>query len=146
MRIMGLDVGGKTIGVALSDEMGLTAQGLKVIKRAWIKKDIEEVLKLVDDYSIKEIVIGLPVNMDGTIGPQAQVVLRFIDSLRGGTTVPVIPWDERLSTVAVTRVLLEGGVRREKRKGVVDKLSAVYILQGYLDRKRNIHVPPGHKG
>lgn len=140
MRIMGLDVGGKTIGVALSDEMGLTAQGLKVVKRAWIKKDIEEVLKLVDDYSIKEIVVGLPVNMDGTIGPQAQVVLRFIDSLRGGTTVPVIPWDERLSTVAVTRVLLEGGVRREKRKGVVDKLSAVYILQGYLDRKRKTGI------
>jgi len=135
MRIMGLDVGGKTIGVALSDELGLTAQGLKVIKRIGMKKDIEGVLKLVDDYSIKEIVVGLPVNMDGTIGPQAQVVLRFIDKLKGETTVPVIPWDERLSTVAVTRVLLEGGVRREKRKGVVDKLSAVYILQGYLDRK-----------
>ncbi|MBI5286352.1 MAG: Holliday junction resolvase RuvX [Deltaproteobacteria bacterium] len=133
MRIMGLDVGDKTIGVAISDEMGLTAQGLKVIRRVGIKRDVVEVLRLVKDYSVEEVVVGLPKNMDGTIGPQAQKVLRFVERLGEEISAPITLWDERLSTVAVTRVLLEGGVKRKQRKGVVDKMAAVYILQGYLD-------------
>ena len=136
MRIMGIDLGSKRIGIAISDEMCWTAQGIKVIKRVGINRDIEEIIKLVKEYSIDEIVVGLPVNMNGTIGKQAESVLIFVERLKSKINIPVATWDERLSTVAVTRVLLEGNVKRNKRKEVVDKMAAVYILQGYLDRKR----------
>ncbi len=135
MKIMGIDLGSKKIGIAISDEMCWTAQGIKVIKRIGINRDIEEIIKLVDEYSVDEIVVGLPINMNGTIGHQAEKVLNFIERLKCKISIPVNAWDERLSTVAVTRVLIEGNVKREKRKEVVDKMAAVYILQGYLDSK-----------
>lgn len=135
MKIMGIDLGSKKIGIAVSDEMRWTAQGIKVIKRIGINKDIEEIIKLVNEYDVGEIVVGLPINMNGTMGQQAEKVLNFIERLKAKITIPVNTWDERLSTVAVTRVLIEGNVKREKRKEVVDKMAAVYILQGYLDSK-----------
>ena len=135
MRVMGIDIGSKTIGVAVSDGMCLTAQGIKVIKRKGINRDIEEVLSIAGEYAVNKIVAGLPINMNGTIGKAAEGVLSFIGKLKKNTPLPVTTWDERLSTVAVTRVLLEGNVKRKKRKEVVDKMAAVYILQGYLDKR-----------
>lgn len=136
MRIMGLDVGKKTIGVAVSDEGALTAQPLLTIKRTSKAKDFAELQRIIREFAIETIVAGLPVNMDGTLGPQSQVMLKFIDDLKAETGLPVIAWDERLSTIAVTRVLLEGDISRAKRKEVVDKMAASYILQGYLDSRR----------
>ena len=136
MKIMGIDLGSKTIGVAVSDELAMIAHGVKVIRRVGINKDIEDIEKLVNEYSVDEIVVGLPINMNGTMGQQAEKVLNFIERLKDKIVIPVNTWDERLSTAAVTRVLIEGGVRRKDRKDVVDKVAAVYILQGYLDSKR----------
>lgn len=136
MRIMGLDVGKKTIGVAISDENSITAQPLKTIMRASRDKDTEELKGIIREFEIESIVVGLPVNMDGTFGPQSQLVLKFIETVKAETGLPVEPWDERLSTIAVTKVLIEGDISRKKRKEVVDKMAASYILQGYLDSKR----------
>ncbi len=136
MRIMGLDIGKKTIGVALSDPEGLIAQPVATIKRTTFSNDIEEVLRLSADHSVAVIVAGLPLNMDGSRSAQTEFVLKFAERLKERTDIPIRTWDERLSTMAVERVLIEGGARREKRKGVVDKLAAAYILQGYLDSRR----------
>ncbi|MFQ5464392.1 MAG: Holliday junction resolvase RuvX [Thermodesulfobacteriota bacterium] len=135
MRILGLDLGKKTIGVAVSDEAGLTALPVRTIKRTNYRADIEEISRLVAEYEAGEIVVGLPVKMDGTFGDMAVMVLKFIEKLKEKTELSVRTWDERLSTVAVTRVLLEGDVSRARRKEVVDKLAAAYILQGYLDSR-----------
>ena len=132
-RVVALDYGGKRIGVALSDELMLTAQPFTVIKRTSIAADIAEIGRIVDESGASLLIVGMPYNMDGTRGPQAERVGKFMAKLEKSITVPVLAWDERLSTVAVTRTLIEGGVTREKRKKVVDKLSASYILQGYLD-------------
>lgn len=134
MRIMGLDMGKKTIGVAVSDETGLTAQPVATIRRSSLRKDLDELSRLIAEYSVTGIVLGLPVNMNGTMGPATESVLKFAGDLEERTGMAVKTWDERLSTVAVTRVLLEGGIGRERRKEVVDKMAASYILQGYLDR------------
>jgi putative Holliday junction resolvase len=139
MRIMGLDLGSKRIGVAVSDELSLTAQPLTLIKRTSIEKDISGILQIASEYSVGAIVVGLPLLMDGSKGQQARLAERFMDLLREKTSMPVEGWDERLSTAAVTRVLIEGEVTRAKRKGVVDQLSASYILQGYLDSKKKRH-------
>lgn len=136
MRVMGLDLGTKTIGVAISDEAGLTAQPVVTVKRTSLKKDLEEIAGFIEKYSVGTVVVGLPVNMDGTIGPRGEATLKFIDKLKGAVGVPVCPWDERLSTAAVQRMLIEGDLSRARRKEVVDKLAASYILQGYLDSKR----------
>ncbi|HIC92015.1 MAG TPA: Holliday junction resolvase RuvX [Syntrophaceae bacterium] len=138
MRIMGLDVGDCTIGVAVSDEMGWTAQGLTTIRRSSIEKDLAAIKKLLNIYNAEEVVIGLPKNMDGSLGKRANLVLEFVDSLKGRLSIPITTWDERLSTVAVTKVLLEADMSRKKRKRVVDKLAATYILQGYLDSKKGL--------
>ncbi|MBI4949765.1 MAG: Holliday junction resolvase RuvX [Deltaproteobacteria bacterium] len=135
MRIMGLDVGKKTIGVAISDENSITAQPLKTIKRASRDKDMEELKGIIRAFDVSSVVVGLPVNMDGTYGPQSETVLKFIETVKAETGLPVEPWDERLSTMAVTKVLIEGDISRQKRKEVVDKLAASYILQGYLDSR-----------
>lgn len=132
---MGLDVGKKRIGVAVSDELGITAQPLKHINRASIDKDMEEILSVADDYAVEKIIVGVPYNMDGSVGPQARAAVKFMEALREKTGKYVEGWDERLSTVAVERVLIEGDVSRGKRKGVVDKLAAAYILQGWLERR-----------
>ncbi len=133
---MGLDMGTKTIGVALSDERGVSAQPLKTLKRAGAAKDLEELKGLIHEYSVERIVVGMPVNMDGSMGPRAKAVLGFIERLKKHVRLPVSVWDERLSTVAVTRVLIDADVSRAGRKKVVDKLAAAYILQGYLDSPR----------
>lgn len=133
-RIMGLDVGDKTIGVALSDPLGWTAQGLETIQRIGIKKDLQKLEDIIKKYSVNKIVVGLPKNMNGTIGPQGQKVLEFNERLgkRFGD-IEIIQWDERLTTAAAERTLIEADVGRKKRKEVIDKMAATYILQGYLD-------------
>ena len=136
-RIMGLDVGDKTIGVAVSDLMGLTAQGVKTIKRVGKKKDIEALKEIIKERQVNKIVSGLPKNMNGTLGPQGEKVIKFRELLEEETGIKIEYWDERLSTVAAERTLIQGNVRRENRKGVIDMVAAVIILQGYLDRQRN---------
>ena len=136
-RIMGLDVGDKTIGVAVSDLMGLTAQGVKTVKRVGKKKDIEALKEIIKERQVNKIVSGIPKNMNGTLGPQGEKVIKFCELLEEETGIKIEYWDERLSTVAAERTLIQGNVRRENRKGVIDMVAAVIILQGYLDRQRN---------
>lgn len=133
VRILGLDIGKKTIGVALSDEAWITAQPLLLIRRSSLTKDLEDVLRIARENSVGRIVAGLPLNMDGTESSTTGFVLKFVELLRAKSPVPVITWDERLSTAAVERVLIEGDVSRSRRKEVIDKMAASYILQGYLD-------------
>ncbi|MFH2012287.1 MAG: Holliday junction resolvase RuvX [Pseudomonadota bacterium] len=135
MRIMGLDVGSKTIGVAVSDDMGWTAQGITTIIRKNLEYDLKELKSLIDQYNPSELVVGLPKNMDGTIGKQAEDVLALAETIKKSLNIPVIAWDERLSTVAANRFLLEADLSRKKRKKVINKMAAVFILQGYLDSK-----------
>src|SRR4030042_2045832 len=142
MRIMGLDIGSHTIGVAVSDELGITAQGLKTIRRTSKGADFEEITKIINEFQIGKIVVGLPKNMNGTLGKQAEIVLQGIRTLKEGVHLPVETWDERLSTVEASRVLLEADVSRRKRKKAVDKLAAVIILQGYMDRSNNSYDNP----
>ena len=136
-RIMGLDVGDKTIGVAVSDLMGFTAQGVKTVKRVGKKKDIEALKEIIKERQVNKIVSGLPKNMNGTLGPQGEKVIKFCELLEQETGIKIEYWDERFSTVAAERTLIQGNVRRENRKGVIDMVAAVIILQGYLDRQRN---------
>lgn len=135
MRLMGLDVGDKTIGVAVSDELLWTAQGVEVIRRTVWEKDVERLRQLAGQYEVSEIVVGLPKNMNGTIGPRGEICMEFARSLEQILKIPVHLWDERLTTVSAERTLLEADVSRKKRKQVIDKLAAVFILQGYLDNK-----------
>jgi len=132
-RALGLDVGYKTIGVAASDLLGWTAQGIETIIRTNIKKDLQRLEELVKQYEVNKIVVGLPKNMNGTIGPQGEKVLEFVERLKKRFNVELVLWDERLTTVAAERSLIEADVSRKKRKEVIDKMAAVYILQGYLD-------------
>ena len=136
MRIMGLDVGTRTIGIAVSDELQLTAQGLKTLKRKSMEDDLREISTLIRQFEIDTIVVGLPKNMNGTLGEQAQNVIGWMEVLKDQTKLPVVAWDERLSTVGANKVLLEADLSRRKRKKVIDKLAAVLILQGYLDQGR----------
>ncbi len=137
-RIMGLDVGDKTIGVSVSDLMGLTAQPVTTIKRVSKKKDIESLKEIIKEKQVIKIVSGLPKNMNGTLGPQGEKVLSFCEFLKEETKIEIEFFDERLSTVQAERSLLEGDISRQKRKKVIDMLAAVIILQGYLDRQKNI--------
>ncbi len=133
-RILGLDVGDKTIGVALSDPLGWTAQGLKTIQRTNIKKDLRELEEIINEYDVNKIIVGLPKNMNGTIGFQGEKVEKFIGRLsKRFNGMEIVQWDERLTTVAAERTLIEADISRAKRKKVIDKIAAVYILQGYLD-------------
>lgn len=130
MRVLGLDVGDKYIGVAVSDGLGLTASGLKTV----IRQRCMEALKLViDEYDVETIVVGIPKMLNGSIGIQGEKVLKFADELKAATSLPVSLWDERLSTVSAEKVLLEANISRKKRKGLRDKISVVLILQNYLD-------------
>lgn len=135
-RIMGLDVGDKTIGVAISDPLGITSQGITTIRRKGIKTDIIELRKLIEDYSIEKVVMGLPKNMNNTLGPQGEKVLKFSEKFKEKFDLEVIFQDERLSTVSAERMLISSDVRRDKRKQVIDKVAATYILQTYLDTKK----------
>ncbi|MEW6110952.1 MAG: Holliday junction resolvase RuvX [Thermodesulfobacteriota bacterium] len=136
MRILGLDIGTKRIGVAVSDPLGITAQSVAVVECKGSEKDLERIASLVKEYKVTEIVVGVPYNMDGSEGPQAQKVRRFMAEITARVGLPVREWDERLSTVAAERVLLEADMSRAKRRKVIDKVAAVIILQGYLDKKR----------
>jgi len=133
---MGLDIGTHTIGVAISDELGITAQGLKTLRRKSMEEDFKEIATIIGQFEIENIVVGLPKNMNGTLGKQAEIVLKWIKILIDKIPVPVVTWDERLSTVEATKVLLEADLSRRKRKKVIDKVAAVLILQGYLDQSR----------
>lgn len=136
MRVLGLDVGTKTIGVAVSDELGWTAQGVETIKRdeADPSSDIERIKQLVAEYEVGKIVVGLAKNMNGTIGERGQFHLDFAEQLKEALSCSVEMWDERLTTVAAERMLISADVSRKKRKKVIDKMAAIMILQGYLDR------------
>ncbi len=133
MRVMGLDVGTKTIGVAVSDELGFTAQGVTTVRRVGPKKDIEALKVIADERQVELIVVGLPLNLDGSEGPRAKACRTFGEAVTAGTGLPAIYWDERLTTVAAERALLEGDVSRAKRKKVIDQVAATLILQGWLD-------------
>jgi putative holliday junction resolvase len=135
MKILGFDFGSKTIGVAISDDLFLTAQVLTSIQRTTLEKDLAVIVGLVNEYQVQEIVVGLPINMDGSTGESARKAEAFIDKLRETFSIKIIPWDERLSTVAAERILLEGDLSRKKRRKVIDRLSAAIILQGYLDSR-----------
>ncbi|KAB2457515.1 Holliday junction resolvase RuvX [Bacillus sp. CH126_4D] len=137
MRILGLDVGTKTVGVAMSDEMGWTAQGLETIR---INEErghfgFDRISELVKQYNVDKIVVGLPKNMNGTIGPRGEACQQFAENLRELVQLDVVMWDERLSTMAAERLLISADVSRKKRKQVIDKMAAVVILQGFLDSK-----------
>lgn len=133
-KLMGLDLGTKTIGIAISDGLRLTATPIRTLKRSKFTKDAEELLALIADNQIAGIVLGLPLNMDGSEGPRAQATRAFARNLGQKTDRPIALWDERLSTSAVTRTLIEADMSRKKRAEVVDRLAASYILQGALDR------------
>lgn len=134
MRLMGLDIGEKTIGVALSDPFGWTAQGLKTIKRMGIKSDINEIINIVNEFGVEKIVAGLPKNMNNTIGPTGEMVMAFCEKLKSSLKLEILFQDERLTTVAAEKMLIGADVSRKKRKEVIDTVAAVYILQTYLDR------------
>ncbi|MGB2601160.1 MAG: Holliday junction resolvase RuvX [Candidatus Omnitrophota bacterium] len=136
MRIMGLDLGTKNIGVAVSDESGTLAQGREVVRRTTDKEAIERIEEILKDFSVEEIVVGLPINMDGTMGERAADSERFAEMLKERTHLPVKLWDERLSTKEAESVMLEADVTRSKRKKAIDKLAAQIILQSYLDSRK----------
>lgn len=136
MRIMGLDYGSKTVGVAISDSLGITAQGIETIERKEenkLRQTLARIEALVKEYEVEKIVLGFPKNMNNTIGERAGKSLELKEKLERRIGVPVIMWDERLTTVEAERTLIESKVRRENRKKYVDKIAAVFILQGYLD-------------
>jgi len=134
-RILGLDVGEKRIGVAVSDPLGYTAQGVKTIHRESKIKDMKEIEDLLTLYGIKKVVVGMPKNMNGTIGPSGEMVKKVAEKIKNKFNIELIYVDERLSTVSAERILIEGDVRRENRKKVIDMVAATYILQTYLDTK-----------
>lgn len=135
MRVMGLDVGSKTVGIALSDELGWTAQGLKTLHINEEKQEFgfKEIGQLITEYQVSQVVVGLPKNMNGTIGPRGEASKQYAAEIERRFGVSAILWDERLTTMAAERVLLEADLSRKKRKKVIDKMAAVMILQGYLD-------------
>ena len=138
MRIMGLDYGSKTVGVAISDPLGYTAQGIEIIRRekeSKLRQTLARIDTLIKEYEVESIVLGFPKNMNNTIGDRAEKSLEFKAMLEKRTGLSVVMWDERLTTVEANRTLMEGKVRREDRSKYVDMLAAVYILQGYLDSR-----------
>ena len=138
MRIMGLDYGSKTVGVAISDPLGITAQGIEIIRRekeTKLRQTLARIEALIKEYQVESIVLGFPKNMNNTIGDRAEKSLAFKEMLEKRTGLDVVMWDERLTTVEANRTLMEGKVRREDRSKYVDMLAAVYILQGFLDSR-----------
>ena len=134
MRIMSLDVGSRTIGIACSDALLMTAQGIETIRRASLEKDFNRLQELIAEYEVHELVVGMPKNMNGTKGERAEKTEEFVEKMKEVIDLPVSYWDERLSTVMAERQLIAADVSRKKRKSVIDKMAAVVILQGYLDR------------
>lgn len=138
-RFLGFDLGEKTIGLALSDTKRMIATPFQVIHRTQWKKDAEILLKIIKEYQVLGIIVGYPLNMNGSEGPRCQSTRQFVSNLLSLIDLPICLWDERLSTMAVTRTLLEADVSRSKRKKVVDKMAAAYILQGFLDAFDRLH-------
>jgi len=136
MRIICLDVGSKTIGVAVSDELGITAQGVTTIERKELRSDLDKLEEIINTYKPSEIVVGIPYNLDGSMGERAKQITGFAQRIRNRFSLPVVFWDERFSTFGAERVLLEADLSRKRRKKVIDKVAAVFILQGYLEKKR----------
>ena len=139
MRIMGLDFGSKTVGVAISDPLLITAQGIEIVRRKEenkLRQTLARIEELIVEYQVEEIVLGLPKNMNATEGVRVELTNEFREKLERRTGLPVTMWDERLTTVAADKTMMEAGVRREKRKEYVDMIAATLILQGYLDWKR----------
>lgn len=136
MRTMGLDFGSKTVGVAISDALGITAQGIEIVRRTSenkLRQTLARIETLIQEYEVGKLVLGFPKNMNNSIGDRAEKSLAFKEMLERRTGLEVVMWDERLTTVEANRTLMESNVRREDRKKYVDQLAAVYILQGYLD-------------
>jgi len=136
MRILGLDFGSKTVGVAVSDPLGLTAQGVETIHRKAenkLRQTLARIESLAKEYGAEKIVLGLPKHMNNDIGERAQKALDFKEMLERRTGLEIIMWDERLTTIEAERILIESNVRREERKQYIDKIAAVFILQGYLN-------------
>lgn len=141
MRIMGLDYGSKTVGVAISDALCLTAQGKEIVRRKSenkLRQTLARLEELIAEYEVTEIVLGFPKNMNNTIGDRAEKSLEFQEILKKRTGLPVVMWDERLTTVEAHRTMIEAGVRREDRSKYVDEIAAVFILQGYLDARSRV--------
>lgn len=134
MRIMSLDVGSRTIGIACSDALLMTAQGIETIRRTSLEKDFNRLQELIAEYEVHELVVGMPKNMNGTKGERAEKTEEFVEKMKEVIDLPASYWDERLSTVMAERQLIAADVSRKKRKSVIDKMAAVVILQGYLDR------------
>lgn len=134
MRIMSLDVGSRTIGIACSDALLMTAQGIETIRRTSLEKDFNRLQELITEYEVHELVVGMPKNMNGTKGERAEKTEEFVEKMKEVIDLPITYWDERLSTVMAERQLIAADVSRKKRKSVIDKMAAVVILQGYLDR------------
>lgn len=140
MRIMGLDFGAKTVGVAISDPLLITAQGIEIIRRKEenkLRKTLARIEELIVEYEVEEIVLGLPKHMNDTLGVRVELSYEFKEKLERRTGLPVHMWDERLTTVAADKAMIEAGLRREERKEHIDKVAAVFILQGYLDLRAN---------
>ena len=133
-RVLGLDIGNKTIGVSVSDPLGITAQGVTTIIRASKAEDVEALKALIDKYDVEKLIVGLPKNMNNTLGFQAKRTMNYADYLKEALDMDIVYVDERLTTSGAEAVLVQGGVRRENRKKHVDKLAAVLILQTYLDQ------------
>ena len=139
MKILSLDIGEKRIGMALSDELGFIAQPLETLHRETENADFEEIKKIAQALGVTEVVVGLPLNMDGTIGPNAKKAYDFVEKLKKKLKTPVKLWDERLTTLEANRILIEAGISRKKRKKLDDKLAAQLILQSYLDASAQEH-------
>ncbi|SER71641.1 Holliday junction resolvase RuvX [Lachnobacterium bovis] len=140
MRILGLDFGSKTVGVAVSDGLLLTAQGVEIVRRksqSKLRQTLARIKELADEYEVETIVLGYPKNMNGTEGERCEKTKEFKSMLENRTGLPVVLWDERLTTVAADRSMMESGIRRENRKNYVDEIAAIFILQGYLDYLHN---------
>ena len=136
MRIMGLDYGSKTVGVAISDPLGITAQGIETIERKMgnkLRQTLARIQQLAEEYEVEKVVVGLPKHMNNDIGERAEKSLEFAEMVKKRTGLEVVMWDERLTTASAERTLIESNVRREDRKKYIDKIAAVFILQGYLD-------------
>ena len=134
MRIMALDVGSRTIGIACSDALLMTAQGIETIRRTSLENDFKRLSELISEYEVHELVVGMPKNMNGTKGERAEKTEECVEKMKEVINLPITFWDERLSTVMAERQLIAADVSRKKRKDVIDKMAAVVILQGYLDR------------
>ena len=138
MRIMGLDFGSKTVGVAISDPLLITAQGIEIIRRKEenkLRQTLARIEELIVEYGVEEIVLGYPKNLNNTEGVRVELTKEFQDKLERRTGLPVYLWDERLTTVAADKAMMDAGIRREERKEHVDRIAACFILQGYLDKR-----------